>query len=774
MNPWEENDEVIDSIAVANPWEANDDVIDDFGEVNPQDYGQPKSSLFPTRLPMDAQPDESGIDGVAQGFNKGVSTTFDLLNAPSRAAATMRGQEMSDPDAYFFRPETEKYKEGIENALPESAPATKGILKFGTELIGRTVSDPLVVAGPLKFAAGEAYGAIKSGAGEAVNKSIPYLKKGISDLSQIPQELLDRAATKEGMNELSDAARRTGGGNMLPEAQDLAQRLTAQNKARTGLQEGSEARRLTQFEEELQASLNRPDMLGVTPGRGSDIPMRIDAAKPEMQNAFIQGDKASVGPLREKGVSEYEIPIKRNVEIPQPSGPYGEVRPPKIGEVTDIVRKKEVTKGLSEVLREFKALSPEQGVPKITRGASGALKSILGMADKQANSIDDLINLKGQLRSVRSSGGFEGNIFDSSVDDLAFAKAEQVINQNIERSIAKADPKNAGKIIALMRANNEQYAKTKDLLSGLSNSMGRTENSDRVIAKIAALGPKRSQELITSAEKIPALKPVVDELRQGFVDDLILSAQKGGKLDPASFAKRWNDTRTLSPELKRVWLSPEQIKRIDDAVANSAMDIGKPDLLGGKLFGTTKDQLGSSSLAARRMENIGSMANRDAARELEFLDDILGLKGSERFSEQAKDVFQSRQLGMDASGKLPLTPMSQTGRSVLGFGIGDAIGGILGGTLGFMTGGVLGAGAGATIGSGARTATRAGVAFMQSPAGAVAANRVLTRWALGQAEQISPRAVALAKALQKTQNAGLKARIADQLKREIEKQKNEE
>src|SRR5690606_25067920 len=138
------------------------------------------------------------------------------------------------------------------------------------------------------------------------------------------------------------------------------------------------------------------------------------------------------------------------------------------------VRKKEVTKGLSDVLKEFKALSPEQGVPKITRGASGALKSILGMAEKQANSIDDLINLKGQLRSVRSSGGFKGDIFDASVDDLAFAKAESVINRNIERSIAKADPKNAQKIITLMRANNKQYAKTKEILSGLAGSMGKT------------------------------------------------------------------------------------------------------------------------------------------------------------------------------------------------------------------------------------------------------------------------------------------------------------
>lgn len=760
VDPWAEfEDDTVTGPEGADPWAEFEDVSE-----APEAQG---SALFP-----------ASTAAMNEGVNplnpmQQLNFASDVYNIPTRAAATVRGMEMEDADAYAFRPEVEKYKEGIDKALPENAPFTKGVLKFGTELVGRTASDPISYLGPFGAAAGAVRSGFKAATSRLARGPAQALKKGVSDLSQIPPQLLDRAATPEGMAELSDAARRTSGGNMLPEAQDLAQRVQAQNAARTALQEGSQARQLTQFEEDLSASLNRPGVLGGTPTRGVDIPMRIDEAKGPMQKAFVEGDQATVGPLREKGISEYEIPMRREVEVAQPPGPYGEKRPPKFVEEEYVVRKKEVTKGLSEVLKEFKALSPEQGVPKITRGASGALKSILGMAEKQANSIDDLINLKGQLRSVRSSGGFEGNIFDASVDDLAFAKAEGVINRNIERSIAKADPKNAGKIIPLMRANNEQYAKTKEILSGLSNSMGRIENSDRVIAKVAALGPKRSQEIIEAANKIPALRPVVQELREGFVDDLILSAQKGGAIDPVVFAKRWKDNRVLSPELKRVWLSPEQIKRIDAAVETATAEIGKPDLLGGKLFGTTKDPLSSSSLAARRMENVGSMANRDAARELELIDDILGLKGKERFSEQAKDVFQARQLGMDASGNLPLTPMSQTGRSILGFGWGETIGGILGGTLGFMAGGVLGAGAGAAIGGGARTAARAGVAYAQSPAGAVAANRVLTRWAIQQAEQVSPRAGALARAAEKTTNAAVKARVIDQLKRELEKENEE-
>ncbi len=693
------------------------------------------------------------VGGVGGSERLGMGAIGDVSSFTNRAiAAATSDQEMSDPNAYPLRP--------LVDMIPESMYQGRGgIPKPIVEFAASAATDPMLLAGP-------AFRGIKSAA-ELGPRFAGSVKRGIESLSQHPQALIDRAVSPQGMQELRDAAIKSEGGNMYPQAEELAQRLEAVNKGRTAIQEGTEGRRLTQFEEGLGETLNRPGVLMGSPSRGTNITETVSAAKTPMQEAFTAGDKGAVGPLRERGVSTYDVPQTRMVEVPQAPGPYGEARPPKIVEQSYTVQKKDVTKGLSEVLKEFKALSPEQGVPKITRGASGALKSILGLADKQANNIDDLINLKSQLRSVHGSGGFEGNIFDASVDDLAFAKSEEVINRAIEKAIAKADPKKAGQIISLMRANNQQYAQTKDLLSGLSNSMGRIENSDRVISKVAALGPKRSRELIEAGEKIPALKPVVEELRQGFVDDLILSASKGGKIDPASFAKRWNDARTLSPELKSVWLTPEQIARIDEAVKTASIETGSPSFVGEKIFGSTSKP--SIQAGARRLENIGADANRDAAKELAFIDNLLGLKGDESYLKQATDVFEGKQLGMTKEGNLPITPVSRTGRSVLGSALGDVIGGILGGGVGLVTGGLSGAATGAILGAGTKRGLQVGIAYSQSPAGAVAFNRILNKWAINRAMQVSERAGAIARAIQKAKSPVVAARLVDQLKREIEK-----
>ncbi len=61
------------------------------------------------------------------------------------------------------------------------------------------------------------------------------------------------------------------------------------------------------------------------------------------------------------------------------------------------------------------------------------------------------------------------------------------------------------------------------------------------------------------------------------------------------------------------------------------------------------------------------------------------------------------------------------------------------------------------------------MAYAQSPAGAVAANRLLNKWAIQKAEGISARAGAIARSLEKSKSPVLKARLVDQLKREIEK-----
>lgn len=162
-----------------------------------------KSNLFPSRMALQER-DDKGEEISAPATQGALATLSDAFGAPTRAAATLRGQEMSDPDAYAFRPETEKYKTAIDENLPESAPFTKGVLKAGTELVGRTISDPILFSG---FAKGVGK-AVTEGAGKlasAINKGSGRLAQ---ELSGVSEEALRLASTKAGRRELRNASGR--------------------------------------------------------------------------------------------------------------------------------------------------------------------------------------------------------------------------------------------------------------------------------------------------------------------------------------------------------------------------------------------------------------------------------------------------------------------------------------------------------------------------------------------------------------------------------------
>jgi hypothetical protein len=127
---------------------------------------QPESSGPPAKEPglMDAlfpgtiqNPDE----GVGGAMKWGPQEAFDIMNAPARAVAKLRGQEMSDPNAYFLRPETEQAVAKAKSDLaahPEvdwNMPQGIGGTGMGmmptaamapglTEQGGRMLSDPLL------------------------------------------------------------------------------------------------------------------------------------------------------------------------------------------------------------------------------------------------------------------------------------------------------------------------------------------------------------------------------------------------------------------------------------------------------------------------------------------------------------------------------------------------------------------------------------------------------------------------------------------------------
>src|SRR5690606_16672213 len=72
--------------------------------------------IFPTGMAARQKAMETG--SVWDQAKAVVAPAMDVLSLPSRAVASMRGQQMEDPDAYVFKPEVEKYQQGIQENLP--------------------------------------------------------------------------------------------------------------------------------------------------------------------------------------------------------------------------------------------------------------------------------------------------------------------------------------------------------------------------------------------------------------------------------------------------------------------------------------------------------------------------------------------------------------------------------------------------------------------------------------------------------------------------------
>lgn len=120
----------------------------------------PAEKVFPTGMAARQKAQETG--SMWDQAKAVVAPAMDVLSLPSRAIASMRGQAIEDPNAFVFKPEVEKYQTQIDESLPDWAP--KGVAKFGVEMLGRGISDPLSAVSPAARAGAKAV----EGAGRAI------------------------------------------------------------------------------------------------------------------------------------------------------------------------------------------------------------------------------------------------------------------------------------------------------------------------------------------------------------------------------------------------------------------------------------------------------------------------------------------------------------------------------------------------------------------------------------------------------------------------------
>lgn len=556
-------------------------------------------------------------------------------------------------------------------------------------------------------------------------------KSAISRLSDIPEEALQESVDPARLEQLRRAAVQNRD-DLTPVADDLMAQVNTINQRAAQATDQARAQQLQGFENDLlgirksSTGESSPSIRNISAGaRGEAIQNTLEAAKPQLQQRFREGDQALLGDLRNAPALTYADKEKVTgvgKAIWEGIGPEGDQIYKRIDvPVTELadVERPVLTGRIAKVLSDFKALSPEQGVPKITPGAEGAIKHLLGMAKDRTKTIDDLIDLKAQARAMQAGGKFGGELFDASRDDLAFAHVMEAIHQVEKESITKAVPDKADELIPLIKAHNELYGRTLDLLRAGDQRFRMTPNTERIIPKIESLGPLKSMELLEEAKSNTVIAPYVNELKKGFVDDLLLSSMKNGIPEPKEFAKNWHG---ISDDMKLIWLGKDGVSRIDNALSKAFRDIPDAPQVGKEIFGKAHEP--SLKIGVKNLENIGTDNNRQALDELKFLDNILGLKGEKSFESKAMDFFRAKQLQITPEGNIPMLSNAKTGKFVGGLSYGEAIGGAVGAGMGALSGGLLGSGAGVLLG---KYAGKFAGAYAQSPAGAVAAYRILSK-----------------------------------------------
>jgi hypothetical protein len=164
-------------------------------------------SMMDALLPGTLQNSDEGLSGAMKW---GPQEAFDLLNAPTRGLATLRGQRMDDPNAYLFRPETEEAIAKAESDLkahPELLnrpdPVMGGMMGVGmmpsagmvpglVEQGGRIASDPLTIFGMIKDALGMGAAPVLRGAGEQIYSGAAKIPKALKKSEGIsPVDILE-------------------------------------------------------------------------------------------------------------------------------------------------------------------------------------------------------------------------------------------------------------------------------------------------------------------------------------------------------------------------------------------------------------------------------------------------------------------------------------------------------------------------------------------------------------------------------------------------------
>ena len=533
---------------------------------------------------------------------------------------------------------------------------------------------PVALAGALK--------PIKAGAGG--------LKTILSKFSEIDDKALKAASSPETLKAAREVTQRTGG-DLSALADEMSQKTAGLQTDEAAAEAAVNARRQAGLEKGLQKARPWADNLEVS---SFDAGKRIETAGQGTREAAGQRFQAGQDAILEgRGIG------RKGVEF---GGADGNQTP-----FEQTVDRFLAEAGVGQGGKNYGVI----GNVSIPAGAINEMRALKGTFQTGLNTRDMLDQLRLVDNRLSFGGDAGGRLFASgSQEDLAMKGLRARLADDLENQIARAAGKEKNAVLAAWQAHREAYHNTAGALEKIQDGLGAgTLNHEAYFNRIKNIGVEDLRKIAVEAKKNPDLAPTWNELRKGFFDNILASGVKGDGVDYQAIKKTWD---AMDDDLKTTMMPTKVISHID-----GVLDRTKPIDFSGQRLADGNRWMGrdrQSSLSA--LESIGSKAKRSDLEDLRTLDDLLGLEGKDRFSEQASSFYLGKQVGMTDKGALPLFTGSRTGARNTGLALGAAVGGTLGGQQGGMEGG------GAGIGLGAL----AGVA-LQSPAGALMAYKLLNQ-----------------------------------------------
>ena len=536
------------------------------------------------------------------------------------------------------------------------------------------------------------FSAVGAGLRKLTGKPAEQLAKGIvSQLTDIPEDVLERASDPKQMEAIKKAVVSTGGD------------LTALGDDVTAMIDDSRQK----AQEELNTGIMSARPGGAIPPKeatgyaaGERIADAAERAKARTGERFQAAQDIA---LETSGAGKRPLPgAAAEALVPAGNSP-GNILQNKVDEVlTDIGY--DPVKGFTG--RE------KVGNRAIGKKAVELLNNAKEMFGNAQNT-EDALNMRRQIQKEIAFGGPDGRpLFNKGSDeDLVMKKLYGKINEVVESQIqAQADELGIPQdIVGLWKINNEAWKKSNDALKNIQNKVrigkGNTEEYFNSVKKI---GIDKLKEMSDIAAKDPEMAPVWREIQNGYFDSMVNRSTKEGNIDITAFKKAWDK---MDPGFKKVMLGQEKIATINEAI-EKADAYGAKDIksIGKKVTGTG----GTSTV--KNLENIGEKSKRQALKELIFLEDIAGVPEAERLSKTASDFFAGKKLNLTKEGSLRLLSGSKTGKFLAGGAAGTAAGGSLGRAVAGTPGAALGGAAGLLAG-----------VFSQSPSGGLAAYKAVSK-----------------------------------------------